>query len=207
VDNGENQMLGHVRTAAEVQGTRSNSTETNETRLIGLITAGDRYAFENLYRNYFPRLARFLTRMTRQLPLIEEIVNDTMLVVWQKSHTYDASSKVSTWIFAIAYRKALKATRSFDEPVDSDLDQCPGDPSGDPENLCSQKQESRMVGRALDALSIEQRTVVNLTYFHGMGYSEIAEIMECPVNTVKTRMFHARHRLKVILSGSMERVQ
>jgi RNA polymerase sigma-70 factor (ECF subfamily) len=52
-------------------------------------------------------------------------------------------------------------------------------------------------------LSAEQRAVVDLTYFHGMGYREIAEIVDCPVDTVKTRMFHARRRLKRALSGSL----
>jgi RNA polymerase sigma-70 factor (ECF subfamily) len=52
-------------------------------------------------------------------------------------------------------------------------------------------------------LSAEQRAVVDLTYFHGIGYREIAEILSCPVDTVKTRMFHARRRLKQTLSGTL----
>jgi RNA polymerase sigma-70 factor (ECF subfamily) len=75
-----------------------------EPQLLRQIAAGDRTAFQALYRLYFPRLARFLDRMVRNAPLLEEIINDTMLVVWQKAQTYDHSCKVSTWIFAIAYR-------------------------------------------------------------------------------------------------------
>lgn len=197
-------MLARVRTDDETPGARSNVADSNEARLISLIAEGDRRAFETLYRNYFPRLARFLDRMTRKPQMIEEIVNETMLVVWQKSHTYDSSSKVSTWIFAIAYRKALKAIKALDEPVESDFEQYPGEAMHEPEHEVAHLQLQRIVGKALDALSLEQRAVVNLVYFHGLGYGEIAEIMDCPVNTVKTRMFHARHRLKTILHATME---
>ena len=55
----------------------------------------------------------------------------------------------------------------------------------------------------MDSLSADHRAVVDLTYFHGMGYREIAEIMHCPVDTVKTRMFHARRRLKEAMPASM----
>ena len=197
-------MLARVRVDAETSGARPKAAELNEARLISRIAEGDRHAFETLYRGYFPRLARFLDRMARKPQIIEEIVNDTMLVVWQKSHTYDLSSKVSTWIFAIAYRKALKALRALDEPVESDFEQSPGEAMQEPEHEVANLQLQRIVGKALDALSSEQRAVVNLVYFHGLGYGEIAEIMDCPVNTVKTRMFHARHRLKTLLTGAME---
>ena len=82
--------------------------EHDEAELIGRVATGDRRAFETLYRAYHPRLARFLQRMTRSAPLIEEIVNDTLLVVWRKAATFNGSSKVSTWIFAIAYRRPCR---------------------------------------------------------------------------------------------------
>jgi RNA polymerase sigma factor (sigma-70 family) len=183
---------------------KSDATEFSDERLIGLITKGERRAFETLYRRYFPRLARFLERMTRSAQIIEEIVNDTMVVVWQKSHTYNHDCKVSTWIFSIAYRKALKAMHVLDQPVESDFEQFPAEAAYEPEHEINQRQLQKTVGRALDALSMEQRVVLILAYYHGMGYTEIAETMECPVNTVKTRMFHGRRRLKTLLSDELE---
>ena len=94
--------------------------DTDETYLLGKIAAGDKLAFEALYRAYFPRLSRFIGRMARSPALIEEVVNDTMLVVWQKAASFDGSCKPSTWIFAIAYRKTLKGLKASDEPVESD---------------------------------------------------------------------------------------
>ncbi|MES2072424.1 MAG: sigma-70 family RNA polymerase sigma factor [Pseudomonadota bacterium] len=184
---------------------KASIVEWNEVRLVGLIAEGDRRAFEVLYRNYFPRLVRFLDRMTRSVPLIEEIVNDTMLIVWQKASTFNHSCKVSTWIFAIAYRKALKGIRLLDEPRELDAEESgPDEMQNEPEQDVIHKQLQENVGQALNALPIEQRAVINLTYYHGMAYGEIAEIMDCPVNTVKTRMFHARRRLKILLSYQVE---
>lgn len=195
------QMLKPGR--ASTAGAKRSGAEAVEVRLIGAIAKGDAQAFETLYRGYFPRLARFLDRMTRSAHLIEEIVNDTMLVVWQKAHTFDHTSKVSTWVFAIAYRKALKAVQAFDDPVESDSDDYPGVNENEPEQELSQQQMQGLLAKALDELPSEQRHVVNLAYFHGMDYAEIAEIMDCPVNTVKTRMFHARRRMKTILAPQL----
>jgi RNA polymerase sigma factor (sigma-70 family) len=176
----------------------------DEANLLGRVAARDRLAFERLYRIYFPRLTRFLHRMTRSTSLIEEVVNDTMLVVWQKAATFDGSCKLSTWVFAIAYRKACKALRAFDEPLESFADAGEGDASWQPEWQCEQQSLSVAVDAALGALPLEQRAVFQLTFYHDMGYAEIANIMECPVNTVKTRLFHARRRLAMLLGRQLE---
>lgn len=180
--------------------------ELDENVLLRRVCGGDRLAFQALYRSYFSRLARFLDRMTRNVPLVEEIINDTMMVVWQKAATFDGSCKLSTWIFAIAYRQALKALRGLDVPLEPQEDQ-PGEVGAEPEHALAARQLQRGVSRALDALPMEQRMVVSLTYYHGMAYQEIADTMGCPVNTVKTRMFHARQKLKDMLSDHMEEMQ
>lgn len=195
------------RTEPAPRPRRGDGAEASELRLIAQIESGDKHAFAQLYRAYFPRLARFLDRMTRNPAVIEEIINDTLLVVWQKADTFNHSSKVSTWIFAIAYRKALKAIRALDEPMDADADAQSGDAGMEPDVILSLQQLQYNVAQALDALPHVQRTVVNLVYYHGMGYDEIAGIMDCPVNTVKTRMFNARTRLRVLLGDQMENYQ
>jgi len=182
------------------------SDELDESALLRRIVGGDRPAFQVLYRTYFSRLARFLDRMTRDAPLIEEIINDTMLVVWQKADTFDGSCKLSTWIFGIAYRQGLKALRGVDQPLAPQEDQS-GEPASEPEHAMAARQLRHGVSRALDALPVEQRVVVSLTYYHGMAYQEIADTMGCPVNTVKTRMFHARQKLRGMLSDHMEEMQ
>lgn len=175
-----------------------------ETRLIVLIADGNRHAFEAMYRAYFPRLTRFLQRMTRSVPLIEEIVNDTMLVVWQKADSFDFSCKLSTWVFAIAYRKACKALHAVDEPRDVDVEVFEGDVEWQPERRCEQARLAVALDAALDVLPLAQRAAFQLTFYHDMGYAEIAEILGCPVNTVKTRLFHARRRLALLLKDELE---
>ena len=184
---------------------RPDTRADGDARLVGQIAAGDRHAFEQLYRAYFPRLTRFLHRMTRSAPLIEEVVNDTMLVVWQKASHFNYSCKLSTWVFAIAYRKACKALHALDEPLEADVDGCEGEAAWRPEWQCEQARLAGALETALDALPLAQRAAFQLTFYHDMGYAEIAEIMACPVNTVKTRLFHARRRLALLLADQLER--
>ena len=176
---------------------------SDERELLARAAAGDLQAFERLYRLYQPRLSRFLTTLLRRPQLIEEVLDDTMMVVWQTADRFRGSSKLSTWIFAIAYRKAHKARLRWPDPVeDPEQDgRISEDPAPDDE-LHHQKLHDSLM-RAMDQLSADHRAVVDLTYFHGLGYREIAEIVDCPVDTVKTRMFHARRRLKQAIGGSL----
>ena len=177
--------------------------DAGEVDLVARIARGDRSAFDRLYRAYLPRLARFLQQVTRRPQAIEEVVNDTMLVVWRKAATYTSESKVSTWIFAIAYRRGLKLVKRFDEPVADDAQDAIASDDA-PEGAVMQRQLREALGAAMAQVSAEQRAVVELTYYHGCAYREIAEIMGCPVDTVKTRMFHARRRLRQLLEQRRE---
>ncbi len=199
-------MLQDISSVQDAGLAEHGSANSREAALITRIAQGDLRAFESLYRGYFPRLCRFLDRMTRRPDLVEEILNDTMLVVSQKAHTYNLTAKVSTWIFAIAYRKALKALRDLDEPQESVGEEPAADSGSEPREQLMQLQLRRMLTEAVNALSADHRAVIELTYFHGADYREIAAIMDCPVATVKTRMFHARRRLKALLPDCLEDV-
>jgi RNA polymerase sigma-70 factor (ECF subfamily) len=174
-----------------------------DARLIARIREHDLQAFEELYRNYRPRLARFLTNLIHRPQLVEEVFNDTMLVIWNRPDSFAGGSKLSTWIFAIAYRKAMKALRRRDEPVEDIGAETRVSPDVGPEQQAGQQQVREVLLNAINQLSPDHRAVVDLTYFHEIGYREIAEIMDCPVDTVKTRMFHARRHLKRLLAGAL----
>ena len=180
------------------------STEAHDRALIGRIARGELAAFEAFYRAYHDRLRRFLALMTSQHALVDEALNDTMLVIWHRAATFNGQSKVSTWLFAIAYRTALKALRGHDEPLeDPDADRLAAEGDG-PEQHRSQSEVRAALARALDGLSHEQRSVLVLAYFHDLPYAEIALIVGCPEDTVKTRAFHGRRRLRALLSGEPE---
>lgn len=177
--------------------------EGYDARLLARVAEGDRDAFRTLYAMYYQPILRFIRRLTGQLSLAEEGVNDVMLVVWQSGKSFGGRSKVSTWIMGIAFRKALKlldASRRWSFRFKaSDFDawiehvEAPPAEAGDGMDL------HELLERALARLSPEQRAVVELTYFGGYSYLEIAAITNCPVNTVKTRMFHARAKLRRLL--------
>ena len=182
---------------AEGAVARSPSNE-HELELLRRTTARDREAFQELYRLYHRRLARFLTRMTRHYEVAEEIINDTMWVVWEKAADFRGASQVSTWIMGIAYRRALKTLRRASLQIQSaDVD--PPEEIGDASAAVDEADRRELVMRALAQLPVEQRLVVEFTYYLGHSCADIAEIMDCPVNTVKTRMFHARRKLRVLL--------
>ncbi|MBV8468173.1 MAG: sigma-70 family RNA polymerase sigma factor [Burkholderiales bacterium] len=196
-------MLGTQDLDATAQRAGSEA-DREEITLLAHVRAGELRAFDTLYRLYFPRLARFIERMTRRPALVEELINDTMMVVWRRADSYNGESKVSTWIFGIAYRKALKALSKVDDPVDdSDVVEVEEDAPG-PEATLTQAQLRATLMQAMSKLSADHRAVIDLAYFNEFGCREIADIMACPVDTVKTRMFHARRRLKTVLGGTAE---
>ncbi len=169
---------------------------------LAAIVRGERPAFDELYRRYYPRLMDFLNRVVNDRAIAEEVVNDTMYTVWTAGKTFAGRSKVSTWVFGIAYKKALKRlsrdkrhlTETLDEVYDVEAD---SDPAGEVDLA----QLRGQLDRALERLTPAHRSVVELTYLMDYSYEEIAEIVGCPLNTVKTRMFHARAHLRRLLAA------
>jgi RNA polymerase sigma-70 factor (ECF subfamily) len=187
--------------AARQQGARGSGAR--ELQLLEQIRQGDEDAFEALYRIYHPRLTRFLTNLVRRPQLVEEVLNDTMMVVWQRAGSFNGASKLSTWIFAIAYRKAMKGLRRQDDPMEDHDAENRESLDDSPEEASAHDRRHNLLLRAVNELSPTHRAVVDLTYFHELDYNEIARILDCPIGTVKTRMFHARRHLKRHLGGEI----
>jgi RNA polymerase sigma-70 factor, ECF subfamily len=178
------------------------SDDASDVQLLTRIAHGDRDAFRELYQVYYHPLLRFIYRMTGQLELAQEGINDVMLVVWRNGGAFGGRSTVATWIMGIAYRKALKlleSSRRWSERFASvdfndwiERYEVAAEPTLDVDLR-------DLLDQGLRYLSPEHRAVVELTYFYGCSYEEIAVIADCPVNTVKTRMFHARAKLRKLL--------
>ena len=128
---------------------------------------------------------------------------DVAEVVWERAAGFKGESKLSTWIFAIAYRKAMKALRRYDAPIEDHEAENRASQEDSPEQAFGQTRLHNLLRVAMSELSPEHRGVVELTYFNDLSYREIAEIMGCPVDTVKTRMFYARRHLKRRLDGEL----
>jgi RNA polymerase sigma-70 factor (ECF subfamily) len=173
--------------------------DEGERRLLARVAGGDREAFRELYIAYHRRLARFLTRLTRHFEIAEEVINDTLWVVWRKAGDFRGDSRVSTWIMGIAYRRALKTLRSRGNvlhdtvPIENEMLTAPDE--------LGAAETSEWILLAMQHLPTEQRLALEFAYGYGHSCEEIAAIMDCPVNTVKTRLFHARAKLRALLPG------
>jgi RNA polymerase sigma-70 factor (ECF subfamily) len=174
-----------------------NSPKERDSSLLAAVAAGDRHALEELYLSYHRRLARFLSRFTRRYENVEEIINDTFMVVWQNANEFRSASQVSTWIIGIAYRTALKSFRRQKNHAGAGSldDACP-EQSIDP---TIETEIHDWLQQGLSRLPIEQRLTMELAYHMGHSLEEIAAITDCPVGTVKARMFHAREKLRQYL--------
>ena len=161
----------------------------------------DEVALTELFLNYQPRLFKFVFRLTQSYTIADEMVNDIMLLIWQKAATFRGDSKVSTWIFGIAYRQTMRrVTRKqlqIKHGVEFDDIPAVNDSNAEQENWVQQ---------GIQSLPAAQQIAVELVFFLGLSYREVAEITDSSINTVKTRMFHARKKLKKHLETSAEPV-
>jgi RNA polymerase sigma-70 factor, ECF subfamily len=170
--------------------------------LLRRIVERDHTSFTELYLAYRPRLRRFLRRKTSQHDLIENAINETLWIVWQKSVGFRGSSRVSTWIFGIAQRCALNLLRKSAAPQPMPETQAALAP-----DVLLFDENRQWLDRAMEELPREQRIALELSCIGGHSCEEIAAIMHCPVNTVKTRMFHARVNLRQSLPRLAEATQ
>jgi RNA polymerase sigma-70 factor (ECF subfamily) len=172
------------------------SLPEGDSDLLAAVAGGSRAALERLYHGYHRRLARFLSRFTSRYENVEEIINDTFMVVWQSAKDFRNASQVSTWIFGIAYRTALKSLRrQKNHSAALSLDESP-ELTVDPE---ADAEVQDWVTHGLNCLTVEHKLTLELAYRMGHSLEEIAAITDTPVGTVKARMFHARRKLREYL--------
>ncbi len=183
----------------KMQKTAFSDTE-DQSLLARIASSQDMAALERLYELYTPRLSQFLQRLTSDPQNIEEVCNDVMMAVWKQANSFNGKSKVSTWIFSIAYRICIKNLRksSWRPEIGGETFEKLSETWVDDAEVIDENKD--LVSLAITKLSPKHRMVVELSYFLDRTYEEIAEIASCPVNTVKTRMFHARQQLRDIVN-------
>ncbi|MGE0385319.1 MAG: RNA polymerase sigma factor [Gammaproteobacteria bacterium] len=174
--------------------------------VLARVGQGDRAAFEDLYKRYHGFLYRFVYQTTRRTESVDDVINEVMYVVWRKAAQTEPRSRVSTWLLGIAYNKSLKSlARTGVRALETSLGD--EDQAAYSDNAVGVREieVNNLLEVALLQLSPEQRAVMEMVYYQGLHYSQIAQIMNCPENTVKTRIFHARRRLRALwpeLTGS-----
>jgi len=164
--------------------------------LIAAIGTGDQRALAALYKRHYDYLYRFVLRVTRRVDGVDDVVNEVMHIVWQQAAKAEPRALASTWILSIAQRCALKRM-SRSGPEHDALDD--EDPRVGADSAALQGVDAAdLMTKALAVLPAEQRAVIALVYEQGLNYAEIAAVLGCPENTVKTRVFHARRKLRAV---------
>jgi RNA polymerase sigma-70 factor (ECF subfamily) len=181
---------------SRVTCTQAQSDDT----LLVLIAEGDRHAMQILFRRHNVRVYRFILRFVNDRSLAEDVTSEVFLDVWQQAGRFEGRSQVSTWLLAIARNKALSARRRYSpEPLDQDAIEFIEDPAETPEAAMGGTQRSELIRQSLTQLTPAHREIIDLVYYQEKSVSEAAEIVGIPQNTVKTRMFHARKRMAMLL--------
>lgn len=176
--------------------------------LLNQIAAGDDKAVTRIYVHYQRYLFGFIKTKVSDDAAAEEILQDTLMVLFSKPQSFQWQSKFSTWLYAIAQNKIVDwwrgqgRHRNVAEESEEILASIP-DESWDATAAIESEQMSSLLKQCLDCLSTVQREAIFLASFNDASVGEIAIQQKCPVNTVKTRLFHARLLLKKCVEGRL----
>lgn len=179
----------------------SSNEDARDCALLTRIGEGDESAFADFYRLYDRRLGRFIASKLNDPADAADILHVTFMEVWRGASRFEGRSRVSTWVFGIAYRKIvdhIRKRRPDAQSIDDLADELPDEgPSAFDRTV--QSEERTNMHTCLGRLKPVQRTVLQLAFLEGMGYRDIAQSMSCPEGTVKTRVLHAKSALRACL--------
>jgi RNA polymerase sigma-70 factor, ECF subfamily len=176
---------------------------TDAAGLLAAIAAGSEPEFARFYDAYHSRVYAFVMRHLGDPAEAADVLNEVMLEVWRSAARFEGRSQALTWVLGIAHHKALDALRRRGRSQTEELDESlPDEEAPNPPELLDAAQNAERLRRCLERLSDDQRLVVHLAFFDDLPYPEVARIVDCPVGTVKTRIFHAKRLLRRCLSGN-----
>ena len=170
--------------------------------LLERIRRGDTSGAAELFERYAPALLRFTDRLLSDRSTAEEVTQEVFVKVISRAHQYDGRAEVSSWLFAIAANACRDRKRRDRRATIVPLEavQEPAHKGDGIETVLSDRERRDAVRRALSALSEEQREALVLARYHGLPYTEIAEVLGISVGAVKTRIFRAVEALKIRFS-------
>ena len=160
----------------------------------------DRAAFAQLFDHFAPRLKSYMQKLGSSAPQAEELVQETMLLVWRRAETFDATkANASTWIYTIARNKRIDVLRRERRPEPDPTD--PAFVSGEEgiETPAENADTERELSAAIATLPPEQAELLRLAYYEDKAHSEIAAEKKLPLGTVKSRLRLALEKLRRIL--------
>ena len=168
--------------------------------LLVRVAKEDQAAFRELYKAFSRKVYAYVLNMVNDHARAEEILVDTMYEVWRHPERFRGDAQFSTWLIGIARNKALMVYRARrPDEVHADLDDIAETEAADtPDGYAqlAEKQRAEGVQQCMNKLSDEHRECMHLVFFEGLSLAEVAEVQRCPEGTVKTRLFHARQKIK-----------
>ena len=185
---------------------------TADEQLMLAFGRGDVRAFELLVRRWEDPLLNFIYRSVGNLERAKELRQETFLRVIKARKRYRPTAKFSTWLYRIAvnlcrseHRKRVRRGEAYTEDLGEGYAETRLADSGPgPDKVAQSREVIATVRRAISGLPDEQREVVLLRQYHGLAFSEIAEIIGCPVSTAKSRMYYAMNNLRRTLGGASD---
>jgi RNA polymerase sigma-70 factor (ECF subfamily) len=186
--------------------------------LVERTVAGDQKAYELLVLKYQRRIERLIGRMVRDSDLVEDIAQETFIRAYRALAQFRGEAQFYTWLYRIAVNTAKKALGDLKrDPLVSENALRGGDEEDEtsavenelttaetPETVLAAKEIAVAVNSAMDALPEELRQAVTLREIEGLSYEEIAEVMNCPIGTVRSRIFRAREAISVKIKPLLE---
>lgn len=186
----------------------ANATPDSDALLVERTVAGDQKAFELLVIKYQRRIQRLIGRMVRDVDLVEDIAQETFIRAYRALAQFRGEAQFYTWLYRIAINTAKKALmdlkrnptvsensfKSDDEDETSHLKN-ELNSSETPDAVLASKEIAQIINMALEALPEDLRMAVTLREIEGLSYEEIAETMNCPIGTVRSRIFRAREAI------------
>lgn len=167
--------------------------------LLKRVADKDQAAFVTIHRAMGRRVFAYAMRLLGDHEQAEEVVSDTMFEVWKNPQRFDGLSRFSTWVIGIARHRALDRMRSPTRMIDGAAveidDALPDDGPSLEEGVAAQQREGS-VRNCMDKLSDVHRECLHLVFYEGAPLVEVASMQGCPENTVKTRLFHARQKIR-----------
>jgi RNA polymerase sigma factor (sigma-70 family) len=172
-----------------------------DTALVRAMARHEQDALRELYASYGRRLFAYALRLTGSQGLAEEVLQDSLLAAWRGAGGYRGEGRVSTWLLGIVHRQAGASRRRKHLPT-TELDVAEGVLGGaaEPESEALAKDRQTLLRRAMTELSPEHRQTLHLVFYQGLSLTEVAEVCGCPLGTVKSRLNHAKARLRGVLS-------
>lgn len=174
--------------------------------LMQRVTEGDEGALRELVARLRPRILRFLRQLGADKDAAEDLCQETLIRLWVARLRYEPKGKLVTFVLKIAYRCLLNRQSKAGhrrEVIDDTVGERLVEPSRSPEEWVLAAYRQRQIARAIDRLPNGQRDVFVMAQLQDMPYAEIAEVLEVPVGTVKSRMARAVERLRELLAHSL----